>query len=190
MTDQNAETTVPAPSELEVLKARAVTLGISHHPMIGVDKLREKINSQISETLPEPEVVAVKVNPKEETELERINRLRRESNKLVRVVVTCRNPQKSEWEGEIFTAGNNVIGSVKKYVPFNNTEGWHVPQIILDMMYDRKCQLFVNGKNSKGHDIKVAKHIPEFSIEVLRSLTVNELDDLAKRQAMSHSIDK
>ena len=112
MTDQTAEPTVTAPSELEILKARAFTLGITHHPSIGVNKLREKINAIVTNTPPPATPVAVPAVPEVETVLQRQTRKRREAGKLTRVIVTCMNPLKKEWEGEIFTAGNRTVGSL------------------------------------------------------------------------------
>ena len=51
--------------------------------------------------------------------------------KLVRIVVTPNDPLMSSYPGLIFTVGASGLNNgkmVKKYVPFNNEEGWHVPQ--------------------------------------------------------------
>ena len=45
------------PSELDTLKQRAKLMGIKHHPNIGVDKLRDKVNEQLEE--PEEKVKTV-----------------------------------------------------------------------------------------------------------------------------------
>ena len=193
-TDQTAESTVPAQDELTVLKARAATLGIKHHPSIGLDKLKVKVNEALSDAPPPveeayTEVLAAEAANIPETKLQMISRLRREATQLQRVVIACMNPQKKEWEGEIFTVGNSAVGSIKKYVPFNNDEGWHVPKMVLNMIQERKCQIFVNGKNHKGQAVKVAKLINEFAVQHLPALTGEELKDLAQKQAMSHAID-
>jgi hypothetical protein len=192
ITDQTAETTVPAQDELTVLKQRAASLGIKHHPTIGLVKLREKVNAAMSDAPVVEEELALKTEstPLVETKIQMHTRLRREATALVRVVVNCMNPQKKEWEGEIFTVGNSAVGSIKKYVPFNNDEGWHVPRMILSMMEERKCQIFVNSTNHKGQKIKTAKLINEFAIQELAPLTGAELKDLATKQALNHSIDR
>ena len=95
------------------------------------------------------------------------------------------NPAKAEWDGEIFVAGNSLIGSIKKFVPFNADDGWHVPNIILQMLRERQCQIFVTEKDSRGNKIRKGKLIREFAIEVLEPLTEEELHDLAQRQAMA-----
>ena len=197
-TDQNAEPTVTAPSELETLKQRALILGISHHPSIGAAKLKEKIIEAMKETIPvdegsyaEEPVPAAAGAPRKkspESRLQRDTRLRREAGKLVRVVVTCMNPQKREWEGEIFTASNSIV-SMKKFIPFNNEEGWHIPQFILNIIEERKCQIWVNKKNERGQTTKVSKMIKEFQVTNLTPLTLAEIKELAKEQALGRTIE-
>lgn len=109
----------------------------------------------------------------------------KEATKLVRIRVTCMNPAKKEWEGEIFTVGNSVIGTHKRFVPFNADEGWHVPQIMLDMIKNRECQVFITEKSKHGVSVRRGKLIKEFAVEVLPPLTEEELKDLAQRQAMA-----
>jgi hypothetical protein len=99
------------------------------------------------------------------------------------------NPAKKEWEGEIFSVGNAVVGSFTKYVPFNAEEGWHVPHMIYQMICDRQCQVFYTVSDSRGNKTRRGKLIKEFSVEVMPQLTAEELHDLAQRQAMSNSID-
>lgn len=113
-------------------------------------------------------------------------RLRNEAAKLVRVRVTCMNPLKKDWEGEIFCVGNGQIGSFKKFVPFNLDEGYHIPHIIYTEMKARMYQAFVTEKHSSGRKVKVGKLIREFGIEVLEPLTEVELKELAQRQAMAN----
>ncbi len=178
--------------ELATLKARADQLNITYHPSIGVDKLREKVAAAIagdeSSKDDEPEKVekTAKVEaPVEETEPMRMRRLKRESLELVRVRLTCMNPSKKEWSGEIFTVGNNLIGTVSKFVPFNLDEGWHVPRIMLEMLQSRQVQTFVNEKSRNGITTRRGKLIKEFAIEILPPLTAVELKELAQRQAMA-----
>lgn len=177
--------------ELTSLKARADMLGVKYHPSIGLEKLREKVNAAIegtdaaAEDVQEEAQVAQPQEVKPETENERRGRMRREANKLVRIRVTCMNPAKREWEGEIFTAGNSVVGSFTKFVPFNNEEGWYVPQIILKQIEQRQCQIFVTQKDGRGNSVRSGKLIKEFAVEILPDLSPKELQELAQRQAMA-----
>lgn len=196
MTDQKAEVTVPATDEVSIqdeltsLKQQAKILGVSHHPSIGVNKLRVKVRKAMSDDLPKipQETISKNAIPLKETKLQRVTRLRKEASLLVRIRVTCMNPDKREWSGEIFTASNSVVGTYKKYVPFNNDEGWHVPQIIVNMIKERKCQVFRNEKDINGRKVMRGKLIDEFAIDIMPSLTSEEVNELARKQAMSGSI--
>lgn len=187
---QELNTDLPIPDELTTLKARADLMGISYHPSIGVEKLREKIQAAMdNKPQPsEPEEVVVKA-PAKETDVERQARKRKEAAALIRIRVTCMNPAKKEWDGEIITTGNSVVGTFKKYIPFNSDEGWHVPQIIYNQLVSRQCQVFTTVTDARGNKVRRGKLIREFAIEVLPQLTPEELHDLAQRQAMAKSID-
>ena len=171
-------------NELENLKARADKLGVSYHPSIGADKLREKINAAMAEGDPTQGAKDTGEAHEGETRNQRVRRLRDEASKLVRIRVTCMNPNKKEWDGEIFTVSNSVVGTFKRYVPFNAEEGWHVEQIILNQLKQRECQIFVK-KRVRGLQTSEGKLIKEFAIEVLPPLTEKELKELAQRQAMA-----
>ena len=109
--------------------------------------------------------------------------------RLIRIRLQCMNPAKKEWEGEIISVGNSVVGTVKKYIPFNADEGWHVPRILLDTLQDRQCQVFTTVKSKNGINVRKGKLIKEFAIEILPPLTQDELKELAQRQAMSATAD-
>lgn len=187
----NDQTQAPVQDELTALKARADMMGISYHPSIGLEKLREKVNAAVTGTpeTKEDEAPAVVTEAPAETDAQKRSRLKNDANRLVRVRVACMNPAKKEWEGEFFSAGNAVVGTLTKYVPFNAEDGWHVPNMILKMIQDRQCQIFYTVSDGRGNKSRKGKLIKEFSVEVLPDLTAEELHDLAQRQAMSNSID-
>ena len=174
-----------AATELENLKSRAEKLGVKFHPSISAEKLREKIKAHQADG----EGEAGEVGPKAEDTTENPSlkklRLKREALKLVRVRITCMNPAKKEWEGEIITVANNAVGTVKRYVPFNIEDGWHVEHILLEQLRERQCQIFVTDKDSRGNKIRKGKLIREFAIELLNPLTEEERAELAQRQAMA-----
>lgn len=174
--------------ELTTLKARADLLGISYHPSIGVEKLREKLAAAMEDGAEEAENEGTTIGAPVETEAQKRLRLMKEATKLVRIRVTCMNPAKKEWEGEIITVGNAAVGTYKKYIPFNADEGWHVPNIIYQALQERQCQVFVSTKTKNGVTIRQGKLIKEFAIEVLPPLAEKELKDLAQRQAMAKSV--
>jgi hypothetical protein len=113
---------------------------------------------------------------------------RREALKLVRVNITCKDPMKSTWDGEIISAGNDVIGDVKKFIPFNTEDGYHIPQIILNVLKAKDCTVFVR-KKINGQSVNVGKQIKAYSFEYLEPLTTDELSILAEDQAARQAID-
>lgn len=172
--------------DLSTLKTRADQLGISYHPSIGIEKLREKVVAAMAEKAaadpaPKSEAPVAVV----ETEVQKRKRLRLEANRLIRIRLTCMNPAKKEWDGEIFTVANSAVGTISKYVPFSADEGWHVPYMIYEQLVARQCQVFVNAKSQNGVTVRQGKLIKEFAIEVLDPLTPAELKDLAQRQAIA-----
>lgn len=182
------EAALLAATELENLKSRAEKLGVKFHPSISAEKLREKIKAAQTEgegSVGEQSEGKSAAGTKEESPAAKKLRLKREALKLVRVRITCMNPAKKEWEGEIITVANNAVGTVKRYVPFNIEDGWHVEHILLEQLRERQCQIFVSEKDSRGNKVRKGKLIREFAIEVLEPLTEEELRDLAQRQAMA-----
>lgn len=172
------DTDLPVVDELTALKARADMMGVKYHPSISLEKLKEKITAHMN---------AGEDKPVAEPEMDRAA-LQKSASELMRIRVTCMNPAKKEWEGEIFTVGNAVVGTFKKYVPFNADEGWHVPRIIYEQLKDRECQVFTTVRDSRGNSTRKGKLIKEFAIEVLPNLTEEEIKELAQRQAMAKSV--
>jgi len=172
--------------ELSVLKARADQMGVSYSKNIGVEKLRVRIEDALNDE--DPVAEAPKKEAKESAG-QRRSRLRKEAGALVRVRVTCMNPNKREWQGEIFTVANSVVGTFRNYVPFNIEDGWHIPEIVFQQVKARKCQVFKTVNGPRGEKIRKGTLIPEFSVDVLPPLTDKELSDLAKRQAMAGGIE-
>ena len=177
-TMSDIDTDLPVVDELTALKARADMMGVKYHPSISLEKLKEKITAHMN---------AEEGKPVAEPEMDRAA-LQKSASELMRIRVTCMNPAKKEWEGEIFTVGNAVVGTFKKYVPFNADEGWHVPRIIYEQLKDRECQVFTTVRDSRGNSTRKGKLIKEFAIEVLPNLTEEEIKELAQRQAMAKSV--
>lgn len=164
--------------ELTLLKERADLMDIKYHPSIGVDKLREKVNEMLTPTK----------KPADETPAQVKMRKIKEANRLVRIRVTCMDPNRKGWKGDYFTVMNPVIGTIKKFIPFNTI--WHVPVVLLKQLKRKKRQEFYEVKAKYGLKIKRARMVPMYAIEELPDLTKEELDELARKQAMNHSIDE
>lgn len=184
----------PDAEEIESLHKKLDLMGVKYHHKAGAEKLRALVASTIEEAtapvkqevpdyMPEDSIGLV------ETKGARAVRLRREASALVRVIVSCMNPEKREWDGEMFSVGNSVVGQYKKYVPFNNESGYHVPQIILNHMLEKECQIWVNKKNARGEKVKVGRLIKELNVQIMSPLSIDELRELGMQQSRSHSID-
>ena len=74
--------------------------------------------------------------------------------------------------------------SVKRFVPYNTTEGTHVEKAILDNLKEKRAQIFVK-KKVDGKERKEGKLISAYGIEYLDPLTPAEMKELARRQAMA-----
>lgn len=174
--------TTPTEAEkLQALKTKADMLGITYHPSIGLDKLKEKVDAKMAEQPKEDPINAghVPVLDKGESKISKM----REASQLVRVIVTTRDPNKKDWPGEILSAGNSTVGFFKKYIPYG-TE-WHIPKILFNVLKDKRVQVFVPVVDSKGNKTKEPRLIGAYNIEVLDPLTAEQLADLAKAQAAS-----
>ena len=191
MDDNMNEDLIEAPDELTTLKARADLLGIGYHPSIGLTKLKEKIAQALAEEDEgsAPQVPSASATEVVESEGQRKQRLKKDAAALLRIRLTCLNPAKKEWDGEIITAGNSTVGTFKKFIPFNAPDGWHVPRIIYNQLVQRECQIFVSVRDGRGNMTRTGKTIREFAVEVLPPLNQDELDELARRQAMAKAID-
>jgi hypothetical protein len=218
MTDLEKKYTNPSPfdeptddalepvDELASLKARAATMGITHHPKIGVDKLKAKVNAALKgepdpDDKPAEEVTPpvveepAKAEPAKRTKTKKEllalyhTKLRKEANKLVRIRLTCMNPDKTQWPGEVFDVGNSITGSIKKFVPFEAEDGYHVPYMIYEVLVNRKYQQHKKVRLPNGAWGIKSGLVREFAVELLDHLKPVEMKELATRQALNHSID-
>lgn len=178
-------------NERELLKERAKKLGLTFVENIPTEKLKDLIDTALNDepkmdTTPSGSEMTAPSKP--ETRGQMKARLAKEAGKLIRVRVTCMDPNRKEWEGELISVGNSVVGSFRKYIPFN-TE-WHIPNIILNHLKEAKCQVFFTTKGPRGDKIRKGKQVRAYSIDILDPLTDKELEDLAKQQAMAGTIDE
>tara|TARA_B110000503_G_C7064539_1_gene378161 strand:+ start:485 stop:1006 length:522 start_codon:yes stop_codon:yes gene_type:complete len=170
--------TTEQPTELQVLKERADDMGIKYSPNIGVKSLREKVNGILA-----PEPVAQAAAP---SKTSKYNTLLAEATKLIRVRVTNLNPNKKHSEGEWFRTGNSVISTISRFVPFENDT--HVENMLLSLIKSREYAVVQEKKNSDGKMVPVRSMRREFQIEVLASLSAEELEQLAADQSKRQSV--
>ena len=199
---------VPQKDRLTTLKERATQMGISFSPNIGEETLAKRIEEflagngnnenaeQASTTEPEPESTTEqasttnaapapaperKLTPAEEKAAIRA-KARKEALKLVRVIVTPMDPLRTQLDGQIFTAGNSVVGSIAKYVDFNNPAGYMVPQIILNAIRALEYVHHYTVKDARGRDVNRHRMVKAFTITELPPLTREEFDDIRRMQ--------
>lgn len=110
---------------------------------------------------------------------------RRKAEKLIRCIISCKNPNKKEYQGEIISVGNAKIGFIKKYVLFN--EPYHIPEIIFNTLKKKEYQR-VYIKKVDGKEVIKTHMAKEYDIEILPPLTDKELKDLAQRQIAKNTI--
>lgn len=197
---------------LEQLKKIAKYLNLTFSPNIGLDKLKEKIDTYITEndiTLDYASILeeetfstdnaSVTIESKEDVEIERLRNLtfagteltktqmdeakqNREALKLIRCIVTCNDPTKSALEGNFFAARNAEISTVQKYIPFGVPT--HVPQILLNVIKDKDFTQYTSKKSRDNFGLPVTKRRIQkaYNIEYLPPLTTAEFNAIATRQ--------
>ena len=106
--------------------------------------------------------------------------VQKKAMKLVRCIITCNNPNKRSYQGEIFCVRNKSVDMVKKMVPFNVPT--HVPQILLNMIKEKQLQHFTAKRLPNGIESKTVKLVPEYNIEILPPLTAEEFNAIKQKQ--------
>ena len=113
-----------------------------------------------------------------------------EANKLIRVIVRSNNPLKRDHAGDIFTVGNKLLNNgkaIKKYIPYNNEEGWFIPNILYEHLLAAECQIFKKVVRN-GQEFMEPQNIKAFNVEVLPPLTDDEVEKLRVKQKATGSI--
>ena len=102
--------------------------------------------------------------------------------RLTRVVVTPNDPAMVNYPGLIFSVGATGLNNgrmVKKFVPFNNEEGWHVPQILLNQIENGQMQKFKTVVRPNGEKVLEPYLTKKFNVRILDPLTPEELKEVA-----------
>ncbi len=171
-------------TEMEELKVEAKELGIKVPGNISKTKLKAKIASVkevIDEPVAAPEEEAPIGKPTTRAQAKKIG------GKLMRVRITCHDPQFKKHTGLIRSAGSTLY-FVKRFVPFNRIT--HIEKVIYDFMKQTNYQWFEEKVNrSTGRKYKVPRTSPAFVIEDIEPLTQEELTELAKDQAARGAIE-
>lgn len=175
----------------EKLRENGKLLGVTFSPNEGVASMVNKLKEAREQVLQEPLVPDVTVPVDErKAELDARKALRMEMTKLVRVQIACLNPAKSELPGEIFTVHNDVVGTQKKFVPYNEAgESYHIPYFLYKFL-KRKKYLQIVPPPKGARTAATTKMVPEFSITILEPLTQAELKELARAQGAAEAAEQ
>lgn len=176
------EQTMSEETKLHSIKDQLDSLGVTYHPNTGIEKLKTLLAKA---TVNEKEETVSTKETKSETKLTPMQ----EATRLIRVIVTPVDPLKKLSQGEIFTVSNDVIGTIRKYIAFNTEDGYHVPNIILDMLKEKKYTAIIQTKGSGGTKT-TTRELPAFNIVELEPLTQKELDALAAKQSSAGLVGK
>ena len=172
------------------LKAQADKLGVKYSPNIGTETLQARVSKAIAKIATETNEVAAqkaKAKVKPETQGQRNARKKKEASKLVRVIISNKDPRDNNRTGITFQVSNSVIGTLGKHVPFGVV--WHVPQAVLNVFAEKTHQIWINGKSKYGITKRIPKTVSTYSIEYLDPLTPKEFEDLKIKQAMADNIE-
>lgn len=203
----------PDTPEQKALREEAATLGLKFRGRPKAEKMRAMIEAKryelahpealpapppapvVPQGIPRPQEPTEPPMPfpkgqklyltEEEWQQEVLKDAKRTAGRLVRVRITCMNPNKKNWTGEIFSVGSAKVGTYKKFIPFGLEEPYHIPEILYNELKERKCAIRNLRKSPDGKEHVEVKMIPEFAIEVLPPLTPAELEDLRRQQAMA-----
>ena len=192
---ENEDAILTEADELSLLKQRARMMGVQFSNNIGLESLKERIrakqegesesNEQKSEVAPlsDPAKPAPAAGKRKTLRQHLIE----ENMKLVRLRITNLDPKKKDLPGEVFTVANEHLGTVRKFVPYGEVtdNGYHVPYCIYKALKARK---FLNIRTFKDrqnqNQIKVEQSwAQEFALEVLPTLTPDEIKKLAAAQS-------
>ncbi|AHC94026.1 hypothetical protein CH29_gp73 [Achromobacter phage JWAlpha] len=205
--NEGTATDLQMPDEKTVLLQRAKLMGLNVSNNIGLDTLRKKLEDHqaaqdsAAATASAPEAdAALKVNPLAQGEaapekptakpktLRQI--LVEEQMKLVRLRIQNLDDKKKDLPGEVFTVANEYIGTVRKYIPYDETsdEGYHVPWCIYQMLKDRMFLSIRTSKGKNGTPKVDTRWAREFSLEILPPLTEEEIERLAQAQIAAGSL--
>lgn len=176
MSEENQEL-----DQLTLLKERAKKMGIAIKGNPSIETVKQLIADHIGEDSDK----ADDTEDSAKTKRMRNKAIRDEAMKLVRVKITCMNPSKKNWQGEIISVGNKAIGTVKKYIPLQaetHEDGYHIPNVIYQYIKNKKYQTFKTIKHSNGEKTKKSVQVNEYAIAVLPQLTPKELAELKAAQ--------
>lgn len=182
-------------TEKQLLMAQAKVMGLTVSNNITIEKLRERIaehtaksattNTVAGDAADEVEELGEHAIPSTKSIHVLRKEMRLEAMALVRVRIGNMDPKKAGLQGEIHTLHNDLIGTIKHFVPYGDpTEnGWMLPKILVDHLKSKQFQHIRSYTDPKTKQVMVETAMRnEFVIETLPQLTTSELADLRAAQ--------
>lgn len=213
----DAEDEVALPDELTMLKERARMMGISFSNNISVETLRKKISDRmegvteapepqaevngfeaaaaiaaVNDTTPASEPTAAATSAIPQTKQEVRANMIKDHMRLVRVRITNLDPKKKDLPGEVLCVANEIIGTVRKFIPYGEVtdDGYHIPYCLFRQLEKRRFLHIRVVKDRRTNITRpVTKWVKEFALDVLDPLTKEELNRLATAQMAAGSLD-
>ena len=192
---EDTTTAVPINSMTDdELKQELKDNGVTLHHKTGTKKLAStlaKVRTKEYQEDPNSAIPSKKASLSESTEASRDAKAKhlaamqtpeKLAMKLTRVVVTPNDPTMVNYPGLIFSVGASGLNHgrmVKKFVPFNNEEGWHVPTIILNQIINAEMQKFRTVTRANGEKVLEPYNTKKFNVRILDPLTREELEHVA-----------
>lgn len=169
---------VMSQTELDLLKQQAKELGITFGANISANTLKQRIALHIKEQY-EHEI--------KQEENQKIEQLRSDNLKLVHVIVTPNDPTKQVLQGEVFSVGNSVLGTLTRFIPFG--ENWLIEEIFYKTLKEKEYQLITTKTDAKGISVPISKMVKAYNIQVLPLPTEDEVSEWARLQQARNAMD-
>lgn len=170
----------------EALMAQGKKLGINIHVNTSVENMLTMVNQALIYTLHKAPDAPVKQKVIKDKAL-----ARKEATRLIRVRVTNMDPTKTKHTAQTFGFSNSVVGTIQRVVPLDIEEGFHIPQVLIEVIKSAKYrQTRYRTINHRGQEQEVpySVEVPSFSVEVLPPITAKELHDIKQRQMAEKTI--
>jgi hypothetical protein len=176
----------------ESLEEQAKLLGVEFRSTVSDETLVKRIKAAKGESqedntdTEEKQVVKAPLNlvPQSELKLDRKTmqaEKRRQGLTMQRVIVSCNDPAKRNWQGEILEVSSKSLGTIKKFVLFDTP--YYLPQALIKMAKEKEYQRFLTRRDKYGNETRYGKNVPAFNVSILDNLTQEEIAELAKNQA-------
>lgn len=190
MTDVQNTINAPTPEQaIASLKKQADRMGVNYKENVSVVTLQKAIQAKIEENEDVGKGTINGITSKAQpTEAEILETAYDKAMKLHRVIITPLESSKAtNLESELFCAGNSLVGTVKRTIPFGDP--WHVEHILLNAIREKKYQQFTVRKNAKGVEVTSSRLVPAYAVATLDPLTEDERNELVIFQQRTRSLE-